>query len=59
MDGGLGGAVSGSEGQRSKGEAGGDGHDGGAGLLLKMWEQRGGETDGAEKVGGDGGFGIG
>jgi len=54
----LGGAVSRGECERNKGEAGGYGHDGGVGLLLEMREQRGGEPDWAEEVGGDDGLGV-
>ncbi len=59
VDGGLGGAVGGGEGQGDEGQAGGDGHDGGVGLLLELREQGGGEADGAEEVGGDDGLGVG
>lgn len=59
VDGCFGGAVGGSDGHWGEGEAGADGEDGCAGLLLELRKQRGGETDGAEEVGGDGGFGVG
>jgi DNA-binding HxlR family transcriptional regulator len=59
VNGGLGGAVGGGEGQRDEGEAGGDGDDGGVGLLKEVREQRGGEADGAEEVGSDDGLGVG
>ena len=59
MDGGLGGAVGGGDGHGDEGQARGDGHDGGVGLLLELGEQGRGEADGAEEVGGDDGFGVG
>ena len=59
VDGGLGRAVGGGEGQRDEGEAGRDRHDGSVGLLLEVRQQRGGEADGAEEVGGDDSLGVG
>ena len=59
VDGGLRGAVGGSEGQGDKGQAGGDGHDGSVRLLLELREQRGSEADGAEEIGDDDGLGVG
>ena len=59
MDGGFGGAVGRGDGHGNKGEAGGFGEDGGAGLLEKLWEQRSGEAHGAEEVGSDDGLGVG
>jgi hypothetical protein len=59
VDGRLGCAVGGRHRHRDEGETGGDGEDGGVGLLLELREQRGGEADGAEQVGGDDGFGVG
>jgi hypothetical protein len=59
VNGGLGGAVGGGDGHGDEGETGGDGHDGGMGLLEEVREQRGGEADGAEKIGGDDGLGVG
>ena len=53
MDGGFGGAIGGSGGHRHEGEAGGDGDDGGARLPFKVRQQRGGEAEGREEVGGD------
>ena len=58
VDGGLGRVVGGGEGQGDEGQAGGDGQDARVGLLYKVREQGGGEADGAEEVGGDGGFGV-
>ena len=58
MDGGLGCVVGGGYGHGDEGEAGGDGHDGGVGLLEEVRQQRGGEADGTEEIGGDGGLGV-
>ena len=59
VDGGLGGVVGRGDGHGDEGQAGGDGEDGGVGLLLKLWEQGRGKADGAEEVGGDDGLGVG
>ena len=59
MDGGLGRAIGGGEGERDKAEARGDRHDGSVRLLFEVRQQRGGEADGAEEVGGYDSFGIG
>src|SRR5277367_2885482 len=59
MDGGLGGAIGGSEGQGDEAEAGGNGHDSGVWLFPEVRQQRGGEADRAEEIGGDDGLGVG
>ena len=56
VDGGFGGGIGGRRGLGHEGEAGRDGHDGGAGLLLEMRQQSGSEAQGREEVGGDGFF---
>jgi len=53
MDGGFGGAISGGHGERHEGEAGGDGDDGGVGLLFEVRQQSGGEAQRREEVSGD------
>jgi hypothetical protein len=58
VNGGLAGVVTRGERHRDEGQAGGDGDDGGVGLLEEMWEQRGGEADRTEEIGGDDGFGV-
>jgi len=59
VDGGFGGVVCGRHRHGNEGEAGGDGEDGGVGLLFQVREQGRGETDGAEEIGGDGGLHVG
>ena len=59
MDGGFGGVVGGRDRHGDEGEARGDCDDGCVGLFLQVREQGGGETDGAEEIGGDHRFGVG
>lgn len=59
VDGGLGGAIRGRERKRQKCQAGGDVENRRARLLFEVWQERRREADGAKKVGGDNGFGIG
>ena len=59
MNGGLGGAVGGCEGEGDEAEARGDCDDGGVRLLLELREHGCGKADGAEEVGGDDSFGVG
>ena len=53
VDGSLGGVVGGRYRQGQEGEDGGDGDDGGVGLPFQVREERRGEANGAEEVGGD------
>ena len=59
VNGRLGGPVSERERERQEGKTGGNIHDGGTLLLLKMRQQSCGEADGAEPVGGDNSLRVG
>ena len=58
VDGGFGGVIGGCYRHGEECKAGGDSEDRGVGLLLQMWEERGGEADGTEQIGGDHRLGV-